>query len=87
MSCPGCAGRPCEGGRAASEVANHARPLAARCGAGGTRRRERAAKRTKGPSKDVSKGLSIGMLHSNVLLIFWANDSVGKKRGRHDNED
>ena len=62
---PRCTSRPHEGGRAASEVDHHARPLAARwrgwneASAGGANRRDFPKGLLEGTSrKDFSKGLS-----------------------------
>eukprot|EP00964_Phaeocystis_antarctica_P066025 scaffold39874_cov66-Phaeocystis_antarctica.AAC.2 len=70
---PGCASRPHEGGRAASEVDHHARPLAARTRAGGTGRAR--AERTGGTfRRDFSKGLF------KRVAIFSNEDKHGQKR-------
>ena len=81
---PGCASRPREGGRAASEVDHHARPLAARwrgwneASAGGTNRRDFSKGLLDGTSRrDFSEGLLEGTFRKESLgLVSSSSPSI-----------
>ena len=72
---PGCASRPREGERAASEVAHHARPLAARwrgwneASAGGARTGAQAALPC-GAGQGVARRFALLDLHPHALVAY-----------------